>query len=614
MNYSNWPGSAVFWQDLHQGVSAGLIGSAISVSADKGEPVHGFERAAQRLAQHLAVAWLCCASCLCGAAPAPPGAVGSAALDEALSRLQSGDASGAATALHQITVSEPGNVQAWRALGRASRQLHDYAQAVSAYQHALQLAPDSPRDFYGLGSAYAALHDSEHALEWLARAAATHRYDMSEISDDPNLAEYRGDPRYLALLPGPADFEHPFVEPVKIIREWRGEAAGDQFGWIARNIGDVDGDGINDIVTSAPTHGAGNSNAGRIYVYSVGSGRLLWTADGRAGDQLGTGVEAAGDTNHDGIPDVVASGPAGAGIAHIYSGRDGRVLQTFTAPNADEAFGNHISGAGDVNDDGYADVIVGSPGKEGESKVAGHAYLYSGKDGSLLQTLSGERPGDGFGSTVAGYADARQHLLIVGAPGAGPSHHGRVYVFEGLSTHPKFIIEADATGSMLGYMFVSVPGDMDGDGVRDIYASDWSNAARGPSTGRIYMISGRTGKQLYALTGESAGDGFGTSPSMAGDVDGDGRADLIVGAWQYGQVATSGGRAYLYSGRNGRLLKTYTCRTPGDTFGFDAVGMGDVDGDGTVDLLITSGWSAVNGHHSGRVFIISSGIPRRKRS
>ena len=58
------------------------------------------------------------------------------------------------------------------------------------------------------------------------------------------------------------------------------------------------------------------------------------------------------------------------------------------------------------------------------------------------------------------------------------------------------------------------------------------------------------------------------------------------------------------------MLKTYTCRTPGDTFGFDAVALGDVDGDGTVDFLITSAWSGVSGFHSGRVFIISSGVRR----
>jgi hypothetical protein len=116
---------------------------------------------------------------------------------------------------------------------------------------------------------------------------------------------------------------------------------------------------------------------------------------------------------------------------------------------------------------------------------------------------------------------------------------------------------------------------------------------------------------LYSFTGEHAGDGFGTSASVAGDVDGDGRADLIVGAWQYGKAAVSGGRAYLYSGRDGHLMATYTCRTPGDTFGFDAAGLGDVSHDGTRALLITSGWSGVNGFHSGRVFVLASGIPVR---
>ena len=101
-------------------------------------------------------------------------------------------------------------------------------------------------------------------------------------------------------------------------------------------------------------------------------------------------------------------------------------------------------------------------------------------------------------------------------------------------------------------------------------------------------------------------DGIGTA--TAGDVDGDGRADLIVGAWQYAGAALSGGRATLFSGKDGHVLKTFTCRIPGDTFGFDAVGMGDVDGDGTDDLLITSAWSGVRGYRSGRVFIVSSGI------
>jgi hypothetical protein len=150
--------------------------------------------------------------------------------------------------------------------------------------------------------------------------------------------------------------------------------------------------------------------------------------------------------------------------------------------------------------------------------------------------------------------------------------------------------------------------------VPDLFASDWSNRALGPGTGRVYVHSGRTGRRLYALTGSSPGEGFGTTHSTAGDVDGDGGADLIVGAWQYSGAAQSGGRAYLYDGRSGRRLRTYTCRTPGDTFGFDAVGMGEVDERGQALLLITSGWSAVHGFHSGRVFLISSGVAARAKA
>jgi tetratricopeptide (TPR) repeat protein len=545
--------------------------------------------------------------CLSGAAfdstPASPGEA-EPSLAAALSQLQNADAAGAARSLRQITSFEPHNAAAWRALGAADMMLKHFAAAVVDYDHALKLHPDSPRVLYQLGEAYAAGRDTRHAFEFLNRARASRRYDMSEISEDVNLAGLREDSRFRALLPKPADFERPFVEPVTIIREWHGEATGDQFGWIARNLGDVDGDGVTDIVTSAPTHG---DHAGRIYVYSAGNGRLLWRADGRPGDELGTGVEGIGDANGDGIPDVAASGPSGPGVAYIYSGRDGRILQSFKSARADEIFGSHISAAGDVEGDGGADLIIGAPGKDGEATNAGHAYIYSGKDGRLIFMLSGERLGDAFGSTVAGFSKGKEHYLVVGAPRAGPDHHGRVYVYGDYSGQPKFVIDADSTGNALGAMFVSVTENRDR-GTHNIFASDWTNAAKGPATGRIYLYSGRTGERLLTLTGETAGEGFGTSKSTAGDVDGDGIADLIVGAWQYSEVAISAGRAYLYSGRDGHLLKTFTCRTPGDTFGFDAVGLGDVDGDGTADLLITSGWSGVSGHHSGRVFIISSGV------
>jgi hypothetical protein len=520
-----------------------------------------------------------------------------ATLADGIARLQANDNAGAAAILEQVTKAEPRNGRAWRALGRARQNLKTLDGAIEAYRRSIEAEPEIPMPLFNLGVLYAAKGDKEQAFLWLGRARESRKIDMTQTAVTPELAPLKDDPRYAALLPARKDFDDPFVEPVKIVREWDGEGANDQFGWIARNLGDVDGDGVPDVVTSAPTSGA---KAGRVYVYSTKTGKLLWSASGSAGDQLGMGVEAAGDTNGDGIPDVIASAPA-AGYARIYSGRDGRVLLTLKAPGADEDFGRHVAGTGDVNRDGFADVMVGAPG-------AGHVYVYSGKDGRILATLTGERGGDAFGSAVAGFADGKHILLIAGAPKAGPRHTGRAYIYDGLTATPKFTIDSDATGGALGAMFLSVPGDVDGDGFPDVYASDWQNAAKGPATGRVYVHSGKDGHALLTLTGEGPGEGFGTSPSVAGDVDGDGHADLIVGAWQYSGAAMGGGRAYLHSGKNGRLIKTFTCRIPGDAFGFDAVTMGDVDRDGTTDFLITSAWSGVHGFHSGRVFIVSSGI------
>ena len=111
--------------------------------------------------------------------------------------------------------------------------------------------------FYNLAKAYAAQHDNDRAFEWLQRAKATARVDMSQIEADEDLKPLAGDRRFASMLPTIEDFANPFVETVQVIREWNGEGMNDQFGWIARNIGDVDADGVPDVVTSAPTSNVG---------------------------------------------------------------------------------------------------------------------------------------------------------------------------------------------------------------------------------------------------------------------------------------------------------------------------------------------------------------------
>ena len=418
----------------------------------------------------------------------------------------------------------------------------------------------------------------------------------------------RGDARFAVLFPTAPDMARPFVENVRIIHEWRGEAPGDEFGWIARGIGDVDGDGITDIVTSATANPPMGNTKGKVYAYSGRSGKLLWKQEGAAGALFGQTLESAGDVNKDGFPDVVVGAP-GINSVFIYSGRDGRELRKVVGDSSVTDLGSGVAGAGDLNGDGYADFLASAPSAASKGAGTGRVYVFSGNDGKTLLVIEGEAAGDRFGSTL-GSGDG-QHF-VVGASGAGARNAGRVYAYRGLNARPLWTQNADSTGAALGAMFASVVGDVNGDGTADMYATDFSNTANGPNSGRAYIYSGKTGQPLFVKSG-SAGEGLGIGAGRTGDVNGDGHADFVVAGWQYSGAAWSGGRVQVFSGKDGAVLQSFTGRVPGETLGFDAVGVGDVDGDGTTDYLITSAWSVINGVRSGRMYIVSGSTPNPTR-
>lgn len=537
-------------------------------------------------------------------------------LAEARALLFGGDFDGAVEVLEPLTEEHPEAGRAWLLLGLAHHRAERWEAAMAAHREAAKDASIAPRAYYQAAATSVRSGNEEEAWQWLERLHATGRQDMTALPFDPDFQAVRDDPRLRSLYPSQAELSDPFVEEVRVLHEWRGEAEGDSFGWIARDVGDVDGDGVHDVTTSAPTRGAdeAGAGAGKVYLYSGASGELLWSVDGAPGAQLGIGIEAAGDVNGDGVPDVVAGAP-GIDRAYAYSGRDGQVVLTLEASQTQENFGRKVSDVGDLDGDGRADVLVGAPANDARGQDAGRAALYSGKDGSILVELWGEEAGDAFGSSGAGACGPRVGggcLIVVGAPNAGPGDRGRTYVYrlEGPAAtaealEPAFVIDAEESGARLGGMFVSVVGDVDGDGRLDVYASDWADGGAAPGAGRIYVHSGATGERLLTLAGETFGEGFGIGPADAGDVDGDGHDDLVVGAWQHGGAAPSGGRVSVHSGRDGRLLRTITCRAPGDTFGFDATGLKDVDGDGRIDFLLTSAWSPWKGPRTGRMFVIA---------
>ena len=259
-------------------------------------------------------------------APAPEPTVAAAT-----ARLQAQDPAGAVGILESIIAHDATNVQAWRVLGVAYQRAHDLDRALAANRRAHELTPAWPPTMYNIGVVYALKHDADAAVEWLGKAKATRKLDMTQLETDADVASLQGDARFAALLPAASDFADPFVEPVKIMREWDGEARGRSVRldcarrgrrrsrWRAgrRHL-------------RADQRRRRRRGGTRVRVLDEARRAAVERVEGMPGDQLGIGVEGAGDTNHDGMPDVIASAP-GAGKAYVYSGKDGRVLLTLKA-------------------------------------------------------------------------------------------------------------------------------------------------------------------------------------------------------------------------------------------------------------------------------------------
>ena len=221
---------------------------------------------------------------------------------------------------------EPSNARAWRVLGIAAKGTKELDRALAALQKSMEIEPANPVGLYNTGAVYALKGDGSRvrmARQGEGDAEDRHDADRQRRRPRRRCAPTRASTR---SCPAPADFAEPFVENVKILREWDGEAMPTTSSDGSRApIGDVDRDGVTDIVTSAP----GSRPAARRRAASTSTRRRPASCSGRwtatAGDQLGTGVEAAGDTNKDGVPDVIASAPgSGQGLRLLGQGRSRR--------------------------------------------------------------------------------------------------------------------------------------------------------------------------------------------------------------------------------------------------------------------------------------------------
>ena len=441
-----------------------------------------------------------------------------------------------------------------------------------------------------------------------------------------------------------------------------------EFGFAVAGVGDVNGDGVPDVLVGAPRQnvGPGNYWQGRAFVFSGADGSPLHTlnnpgAPSRA--EFGYAVAGAGDVNGDGVPDLLVGAPGQnvgviieQGQAFVFSGADGSRLHTLNDPTPQRMarFGSDVAGVGDVNGDGVPDLLVGAPRQDvGVIIEQGQAFVFSGADGSLLHTLNDPNPqaageffeGPEFGKAVAGVGDVNGDGvpdLLVGAPGqhvGGNSVQGQAFVFSGADGSLLHTLD-DPTPQALARFGSDVAGvgDVNGDGVPDLLVGavlkDVAGVIQGQplvftNQGQAFVFSGADGSLLHTLDDPTpqALARFGSDVAGVGDVNGDGVPDLLVGAVLkdvagviQGQplVFTNQGQAFVFSGADGSLLHTLDDPTQqeadvssggftmGAQFGKDVAGVGDVNGDGVPDLLVGAVWQKVEGNAlQGRAFVFS---------
>jgi hypothetical protein len=317
-------------------------------------------------------------------------------------------------------------------------------------------------------------------------------------------------------------------------------------------------------------------------------------------DRIGDTVSNAGDVNNDGFDDIIVGAPwaapgglFGAGSAFVYSGADGSILYQFHGAAANDNLGNSVSNAGDVNNDGFEDVIVGAPYTALAGGAYGSAFIYSGADGSILQRFDATASSGTFGHSVSNAGDVNADGVddvIIGAWAADPgglSNAGSAFVYSGTGGAYLYRFDGLTAGDYLGDS-VSNAGDINADGFDDLIVGAWAAAPGGLNdAGSAFVFSGANGSVLHQFDGAAAGDYLGDCVSNAGDVNADGFDDLIVGAPSaIPGLITSAGSAYVFSGADGSTLYQFDGSAIYDYLGYSVSNAGDINADGFADLIV----------------------------
>ena len=448
----------------------------------------------------------------------------------------------------------------------------------------------------------------------------------------------------LSIVVDDTDAQYPItIDPLTTSAEWTVESnqADAGLGWSLATAGDVNADGFSDVIIAAPYFDTGQPHAGRAFVYH-GSASGLETASAWMfeGDQpygyLGWSVATAGDVNADGYSDIIVSAhsydavESNAGRAYVFHGSaDGLSASADWWADGDQAnakFGYSVATAGDVNGDGYSDVIIGAPYYDDTYTDGGATYVYHGSDTGLSETpdwtsfvggLGVENSEFGYSVATAGDVNGDGFTdVVIGAP-RWTSDQGIVFFFLGSSSGLNSWIQAvgSALPRRLGCS-VATAGDVNGDGYSDVIVGGELGSQGEASEGWVGVKLGCPigVSDGFFWVGESnnAYARFGNSVGTAGDVNGDGYSDIIVGAYQYSHGESFEGGAFVWFGSAEGLGPNGTPENAdwsvesdqaAALFGRCVATAGDVNGDGYSDVIVGANLYDNGEANEGRAFV-----------
>ncbi len=330
---------------------------------------------------------------------------------------------------------------------------------------------------------------------------------------------------------------------------------------------------------------------------------------------LGLSVSGAGDVNGDGFDDVIAGAPylmngqAFEGAAFVFYGSENGLSSvpdwSAESDQVEAHFGWSVSSAGDVNGDGFDDVIIGSPGFDAGQRDQGKVFVYYGSEQGLSQepdwTFEHDSENAFFGFSVSCAGDVNGDGfddIIIGVPYSSKNHddEGSIIVFlgsvKGLELEPLWMFESGQEWANLGHC-VSCAGDVNGDGFDDVIAGAPYLNFEGNEYGSALVFYG-SNSDLSITPDWSAmpmqiGTEYGTSVSSAGDVNGDGFDDVVIGAPMFSVKKPWEGAGFVFMGSSSALSDisewSYSSGVENSVFGYSISSAGDINGDGFDDLI-----------------------------